>query len=63
MNRVAALADELRCLEQQSEKLNRLTAERQATGSQIKASEVAAATAQTTLGNLGGQRNAAQKHS
>ncbi|WP_233225603.1 ATP-binding protein [Amycolatopsis sp. CA-126428] len=61
VNRIAELAGEKTRLEQQSDELKRLTAELEAAGRQIKAAEEAKGAAQTELGNLGGQRKAAEK--
>lgn len=61
VNRIAELAGEKTRLEQQSDELKRLTAELEATGRQIKAAEEAKGAAQAELGNLGGQRKAAEK--
>lgn len=61
VNRIAELAGEKTRLEQQSDELKRLTAELEAAGRQIKAAEEAKGAAQTELGNLGGQRKAAER--
>lgn len=61
VNRIAELAGEKTRLEQQSDELKRLTAELEAAGRQIKAAEEAKGAAQAELGNLGGQRKAAEK--
>ncbi|MEU6646717.1 SbcC/MukB-like Walker B domain-containing protein [Saccharomonospora sp. NPDC046836] len=61
VNHIAALGEEKRRLEQQSDELKRLTAELAVVGTQIEAAEKAKDKAQTELGKLSGQREAAEK--